>query len=199
MKAFAISTAFLVVLMLSPAISFGQVKKHDISLHYGLLTTPEIFDNAGNYTLYAFDEESVLRENTSLFGGFGGTFRYFFTDIQSVAMVIGYTKTNADLSSGSDVIGESLREFYTIAAEWDIHFLRLETYQMYGGGGIGVTFIFEDNSFYLPGYNTYSDSRVYPNFDFTIIGLRFGRQIGGFVEFGFGYKGLLRFGVSGQF
>ncbi len=36
-------------------------------------------------------------------------------------------------------------------------------------------------------------------FQFTPFGYRFGKKIAGFVEVGYGYKGLLQLGISGQF
>ncbi|MCK4288204.1 MAG: hypothetical protein KAW86_03280, partial [Bacteroidales bacterium] len=37
------------------------------------------------------------------------------------------------------------------------------------------------------------------NFQITAVGVRLGKSLGGFMELGFGYKGLLNFGLSYQF
>ncbi|MBA7533088.1 hypothetical protein ES705_25323 [subsurface metagenome] len=70
---------------------------------------------------------------------------------------------------------------------------------MYSGGGLGATFVYEDNSYYQRINSTSSGSNVYPNFNFTFVGVRFGGRTAAFIESGFGYKGLLSFGVSVQF
>jgi hypothetical protein len=173
--------------------------KHDMSLQYCLATTPEIFDASRDLITSSYDDKEFTRSNTHWTGGFYGTYRYFFTDIQSVDAVFGYSRTRGDLLSGDEKQGESMRDFYTVAVEWSIHYIRKEYFQMYSGGGLGVTFIFEDNSFFQAAERSYSDSKVYPNFDFTFVGFRFGRRIAGFVETGIGYKGLIAFGCSAQF
>lgn len=182
-----------------PVLLNAQKPKHDISLQYCLVTTPDIFDASHDLINSSWDEQEYTRSNVSWTGGFYGTLRYFFTDIQSVDAVFGYSRTNGDLLLGSMKRGESLRDFYTIAVEWSIHYIRKEYFQMYSGGGLGATFVFEDNSFYQDSERSYSDSKVYPNFDFTFVGFRFGGRIAGFVETGFGYKGLIAFGCSAQF
>ena len=173
--------------------------KHDLSFQYCLITTPEIFDASHDLINTSWDEEGFTRSNVSWSGGFYGTFRYFFTDIQSIDAVFGYNRTYGDLMLGDEKQGESIRDFCTIGVEWSIHYIRKEYFQMYSGGGLGATFVFEDNSFYQAGERSYSDSRVYPNFDFTFVGFRVGRRIAGFAELGFGYKGFLAFGCSAQF
>lgn len=194
----------LVILIFLTFINFPLLlnacePKHDLSLQYCLITTPDIFDASYDVINSSWDGEDFTRSNVSWTGGFYGTYRYFFTDIQSIDAVFGYSRTNGDLMLGGEKQGESLRDFYTFGIEWSIHYLRKEFFQMYSGGGLGVTFVFEDNSFYPTSVRSYSDSRVYPNFDFTFVGFRVGRRFAGFAEVGFGYKGFLAFGCSAQF
>jgi hypothetical protein len=70
---------------------------------------------------------------------------------------------------------------------------------MYSGGGFGATFLFEDNSYYQRVEDPDSQSEVYPNFNFTLVGVRFGGNLGVFLETGLGYKGLFACGLSLQF
>jgi hypothetical protein len=191
----------LSVLILSGIPQFLKAcePKHDLSIQYCLITTPEIFDASHDLINSSWDGEDFTRSNVSWTGGLYGTYRYFFTDIQSIDAVFGYSRTNGDLMMGGEKQGESLRDFYTFGIEWSIHYLQKEYFQMYSGGGLGVTLVFEDNSFYQNSTRTYSDSRIYPNFDFTFVGFRVGRRIAGFAEVGFGYKGFLAFGCSAQF
>lgn len=188
---------YIFTLSCLPAILMAQ-PKHDLSLQYCLVTTPDIFD-ASHDLIASWDGDAYSRENVSWTGGFYGTFRYFFTDIQSVDAVFGYSRTNGDLLTGGEKQGESLRDFYTVGIEWCIHYIRKEYFQMYSGGGLGVTIVFEDNSFYQTSLRSYSDSKLYPNFNFTFVGFRFGGRIAGFFETGLGYKGLFAFGCSAQF
>jgi hypothetical protein len=177
--------------------SFAQ-KNHDISVQYCLATTPEIFDSSSEIFADIF-QASVQRDNIRWSGGFYGTYRYFFTGIMSVSVALGYNRIWSDLISSGELVGENIRDYYTVAAEWNIHYLRFEMFQMYSGGGLGATFVFEDNSYYRQIEGISSESKVYPNFNFTFVGVRFGGNLGGFIETGIGYKGLLAFGLSWQF
>jgi hypothetical protein len=189
---------FLIVSHIWTLIIAAQ-SKHDLSIQYCLVTTPDIFDASHDLINSSWDGEDITRSNVRWTGGFYGTFRYFFTDIQSIDAVFGYSRTNGDLILGGEKQGESLRDFYTLGIEWSIHYIRKEFFQMYSGGGLGVTFIFEDNSYYQSAVPSYSDSKAYPNFNFTFVGFRFGKKVASFIETGFGYNGLIAFGISAQF
>lgn len=195
-----VTLIFLIIITLNSIPLFLCAQpKHDLSLQYCLVTTPDIFDASHDLITSSWDGEEFSRNNVHWTGGFYGTFRYFFTDIQSVDAVFGYSRTNGDLELGGIKQGESIRDFYTVGVEWSIHYIRKENFQMYSGGGLGVTFVFEDNSYYQTSERSYSDSKAYPNFDFTFVGFRFGGRIAGFIETGLGYKGLIAFGCSAQF
>ena len=198
-KKFPLAVLIIFSFCISSPILKACEPKHDLSLQYCLVTTPDIFDASHDLINSSWDGEDYTRNHVSWTGGFYGTYRYFFTDIQSVDAVFGFSRTNGDLVRGGYKEGESLRDFYTVAIEWSIHYIRKDFFQMYSGGGLGATFVFEDNSFYQESERSYSDSKVYPNFGFTFVGFRFGRKIAAFIETGLGYKGLIAFGCSVQF
>lgn len=186
------------IILCSDSFCNDNLKNHDLSFQYCLATTPEMFDYTGDITSDFFNEQ-IDRENIRWSGGFYGTYRYFFVRIMSVSASLGYNRIWSDLTENGEIYGESIRDFYTVAAEWNIHYLRLDRFQMYSGGGLGATFVYEDNSYYQPGNYQGSGSKVYPNFNFTFVGVRFGGNLAVFLESGLGYKGLFTFGLSWQF
>jgi hypothetical protein len=64
---------------------------------------------------------------------------------------------------------------------------------MYSGAAIGISVDFAKE--YI-GDNKYTDRKVVPAVQMTLMGLRFGRSLGGFVEFGYGSFGIANFGLS---
>lgn len=196
-------TAFLLVIL---KISYAEEDipvwlKHDISIQYGRFTTPEIFDAMA--VEVTSDSESHIatleRTNKTRSGGYYATYRYFFIPEMSIALTGGYNRIWSDLQYGGTVYGECIRDYYTIGVEWNVHYLRYNFFRMYSGGGIAATFIFEDNAIDGNYYYEPSGSRVYPNFNFTFAGVRFGSKGAIFLETGFGYKGVISGGISVQF
>jgi len=68
--------------------------------------------------------------------------------------------------------------------------------RMYSGIGIGLTIDFGKAT--VNGEST-SERKLWPGGELTLMGLRFGRAFGGFLEFGFGSYGILNAGLSYKF
>jgi hypothetical protein len=67
---------------------------------------------------------------------------------------------------------------------------------MYSGVGIGITMDFATEK--ANGQSS-SDRKLFPAGQLTLMGLRFGRAFGGFIEFGVGTYGILNAGLSYKF
>ena len=68
--------------------------------------------------------------------------------------------------------------------------------RLYSGIGIGITVDFGKGKL---GEDEYSEHRLWPAGQLTLMGLRFGRAFGGFFEFGFGSYGIINAGISYKF
>ena len=68
--------------------------------------------------------------------------------------------------------------------------------RMYSGIGIGITIDFGKAT--VNGVAT-TERKLWPGGQLTLMGLRFGRAFGGFLEFGFGSYGILNAGLSYKF
>lgn len=68
--------------------------------------------------------------------------------------------------------------------------------RMYSGIGIGLTIDFGKAT--VNGEQT-TERKLWPGGELTLMGLRFGRAFGGFLEFGFGSYGILNAGLSYKF
>jgi len=65
--------------------------------------------------------------------------------------------------------------------------------KLYSGVGIGITVNFSKGKI---GPDEYTDRKLYPGGQLTLMGIRFGRAFGGFFEFGFGTYGIINAGIS---
>ena len=68
--------------------------------------------------------------------------------------------------------------------------------RIYSGIGIGITVDFGKAN--LDGKD-YSEKKLWPAGELTLMGIRFGRAFGGFFEFGFGSYGIINAGLSYKF
>ncbi|MDR1846694.1 MAG: hypothetical protein LBR17_01070 [Bacteroidales bacterium] len=86
---------------------------------------------------------------------------------------------------------ERTRYIPTFAAEFSVHYLNSKWVQLYGMVGTGVSIAISPDAIIK--------TVVIPNFHLSPFGLRVGKDIGGFFEIGYGYKGILNFGISYKF
>jgi len=98
---------------------------------------------------------------------------------------------------------------YTLSGEALFAYKKKDNFMFYGYLGFGATYfndVYTLNPYVvgdprlppLPG-NPYNYSDVHWTAQVTPLGLRFGEEIAGFLEFGFGYKGLICGGISVRF
>ena len=147
------------------------------------------------------------------------TYRHHFSQSVNIGVSLGLDNQTGDLSYGKDgingggfdgVSGNYKREVYTGAAELQFTYrsgLNLKTYGCIGAGytSTRVTFNFNDNIFDQTRFygtpnslflnkNTTVDFSHF-NFQVTPIGFRTGNALAVFIEFGFGYKGIISGGL----
>jgi hypothetical protein len=121
----------------------------------------------------------------------GGTFIYTGTKSE-VFHRIGY-----GLNLPSMKMGVLRYDFYTIAAELNALYVNTTNFKLYGNFGLGFTFG-------VISYTTIEKERNakrwnHINYQIAPIGFRFGNNIGGFFELGYGYKGIFNGGMFVNF
>lgn len=86
------------------------------------------------------------------------------------------------------------RRLLTLMAEGRLHWLRKPAVGLYSGLALGV-FQMSDDLASLPK----SDDLTGPGIHVILLGVRAGRDVGGFLELGAGFNGFLEAGISGRF
>lgn len=82
-------------------------------------------------------------------------------------------------------------------ARMSFNYVNKPAIRIYSGFGIGVTVDLGNAK--LEGDGKESEKKIFPAGQLTMIGIRFGRDIGGFVEFGVGTNSIISAGFSYQF
>ena len=143
------------------------------------------------------------------------TYRRFITRRLALGFTAGIDNESGDLSYGNPeqnatglegTTGHYNVHSYTLAAEALFAYIKKGRFMFYGYGGAGATIFKEDYTLYygngtpvtLPS-NPYTYSHTYFNCQVSPIGIRFGGNVAGYVEMGFGYKGLICGGLSVRF
>ncbi len=95
------------------------------------------------------------------------------------------------LDNNGGVLDNQIHNYYNFAIGTEYHYINSDIIQIYSGAAIAYTLhMYESNK----GPNNLS----YVNFQLDAFGLRIGKSLAGFLELGFGYKGILILGISYQ-
>jgi hypothetical protein len=135
-----------------------------------------------------------------------GTFYFGYgrslNQVITVGILFGYQPLNYngkgtgyDYNSGTyttyDVIGTD--NLWTGMARMHFSYLNKPVIRIYSGFALGFTVDFANRTF---DGNTYTQRKLLFAGQLTFMGLRFGRALGGFFEFGFGTLGIINAGIS---
>jgi len=184
----------LAVLVLAPA-GFGQTRRHDLSLSYGVLSSDQLTDIFEDIVTIVLTFGTFGKTDQEFTGVPFLTYHYSSNSRFGFGAAIGGYNSSGHLQFAGDDVGTFKEKNYIAAVELDYHWIMKPSFQMYSGAGVGVR--------YRKGTyeTTESDtvSKVLPAFHLNALGIRFGRKIGFFLEMGIGYKGLLSGGVNAQF
>lgn len=117
-------------------------------------------------------------------------FMFGYQDIKYTETFVSYETDTSEYTIYAD------DQLLTGIARVTFCYLNKPSIRMYSGVGIGVTIDFGKAS---GDVKTETERRLWPGGQLTLMGLRFGRAFGGFVEFGFGSYGILNAGLSYKF
>ena len=184
-----------------------EFNKHEVMVGAGYFSTDAVFvkwallfDQLGQVFMQYYDIPSLTR-----FGDYHVSYKYKPIERVMIGGTFVYTgtksevfhKTGNGLNLPSMKIGDLRYNFYTIAAEMNAIYVNTPIFKLYGNFGLGFTFG-------VISYTTVADERRikrwnHLNYQVAPIGFRVGNDIGGFLELGFGYKGIFSGGMFFNF
>ncbi len=124
--------------------------------------------------------------------------RYFVKNKMAVLANITYSQLNTRYTHANNDSLNFKTKDYLIAfmPAFEYHYLNKKIVQLYSGVQLGI-FVYNQK------YQDYKSETKHKeiNFAFQVdaFGVRVGKQIGGFVELGFGFAGIVKVGISGRF
>ena len=184
--------------------------KDEFSLGLGAVSYSETTGWMGPPKLSGYISEPSLQTGALYF-----TYRHFLSDNFALGITGGIDNEDGYISYGNPkghwgfdgTSGHYELHTYTLALETIFVYRKTRQKMVYGLLGAGVTY-FDDNCVIydnaplgapvpLPS-NPYDYRTAMFNFQITPLGIRWGDNIGGFFELGFGYKGIVNGGISGR-
>ena len=167
-------------------------EKSTLAVSYGILPSEDLISS----TLLLF-LNTLLGEHRNLtlrYGTFFVTYKNHVTGKFAVGAAIGYN-AHADRTAYPFFDrGNKDRQAFTFAGEGTVFWLKREKIQLYSAFGAGVY------AKKLLDSNRYNYTTEWgPAMQLSPAGFRFGKDIGAFMEVGFGYKGNVNAGVSVTF
>ena len=149
-----------------------------------------IIASLGNYTLEDNNSEFTLPMFTA-------GYRYNITDRIKIGLDVGYLRINGDLrvthnDTGEKSIIKQTTNYYAVLPSGQVSYYKKGIVNLYGSVNAGVIF---GNS------KRNSETTTTTAFAYQVnpIGIRVGKQWGGYAELGYGYKGFANIGMSYTF
>ena len=175
----------------------NSVPYNDFFFGYGILS---FFYSTGHFTHYNslvdYSKLSVPRSAGTFFIGYSRS----FTRVVSLGLLLGYqsflmTGSRNKSSSGTDSV-KVYDRLITGIGRFTFCFVKKPIIQLYSGIGVGLTV--DVAKIYIPEKQP-SEHKLFWAGQITLLGLRFGRAFGGFLELGYGSLGIVNAGLSYKF
>ncbi|MBW6536128.1 MAG: hypothetical protein K0B11_14060 [Mariniphaga sp.] len=199
-KSFALR-AFVIILLLVLLFA-GRVNcqsaHHELSVSYGIQSTTELINNnelmdsfLRLFTLGLLHSETT---NSKATGPVLFSWKYIPKSRWGFGVVAGRMKGSYDETIGSywfegKTVNHCKYSAFTLAPEIDFRYLQLEKLTLYSSAAVGLTFLSQE-------VNNSTEKSNYFDAHVSLIGLRYGQKLAAFAELGFGFKGLINFGVN---
>jgi hypothetical protein len=169
------------------------IGKHQLSAGVGVFSSNQALSALGDFIGTAATAGYVTTAgNYSWLTPFI-SYQYAFSRRFSLGGTFAFDYNTLKISNHDTPVGNYKRYYSTFAVEGVLNYMNNGNSRLYGllGGGVTVTSI-PDNTEKINNF-------VYPNFQLSPIGYKFGDKIGGFVELGYGYKGFINAGIFTRF
>ncbi len=173
---------------------------HDIMIGYGQFI-PDQFKSVKSSMLNdLYPDRRYVRDNYSSIGTIFFTYRHIFkNELFMWGITAGISNSKSEIYNVGQFEGELKRQFYTVAIEWEYRYVNQGPVQVYSGLGLGFTYATETLT--PPSESSKSESAGNISniaYQVNVAGVRLGKKYGGFVELGYGYKGIINVGFSVQ-
>ncbi len=193
--------ALLIICLFSFSFLNAQEKNrhNEISAGYGIVTSDEALGVTSSILTTIITLANANRQNMHWTGTYFLGYKFRAGKLFPLGISVGYERMTSDLvDKDQTLIGKERGQYITIMAEGAIRYVNKHIFQMYSGLAAGYTLASSDVTL-ESGEDSDTDHFNHFNFQVNVIGIRLGTTVGGFLELGFGYKGIVNLGLSCQF
>lgn len=188
----------LTVFIIGSNVIYAQnFRKHEMNLGIGIFTSNDIIDGLASMIVNGLALGTVS-QNEQSYGTIHLGYKYHINSRFNVGGVFLYEYSTADAYNQNVRIGDFYKNFFTLAAEGGVNYIKSSYFSFYGLLGAGASIY---NQKYKEDITNRKESQsiVHFNFQITPIGLKFGNNYGGYLELGFGYRGIISLGAFAKF
>jgi hypothetical protein len=193
----SIAVAFLLSVVRVKAQETGDLK-NDVRLSYGMTTSNEMALATGEILSIIFIApfDSTYRCDVTGYGSFNVQYQYSVSKLIKVGATFAFNPGNFSIRFDKGSTQYSTNSFISLMPRVDFVYVNRGIFQLYSGLALGATYYHFKNNY----SNKPDDSSSGLSFNFHVngMGVRVGKSIGGFLEFGFGCLGIFNFGVSAK-
>ena len=188
----------LLLILLFTGKVICQPAHHELSVSYGIQSTTELINNnelmdsfLPLFTLGLLKSETT---NTKVTGPILFSWKYIPKSKWGFGVVAGRMKGSYDETIGSywtegRTVNHCKYSAFTVAPEADFRYFQREKVTLYSSAAVGLTFLSHE-------VNNSTEKSNYFDAHVSLIGFRYGQKFGAFAELGFGFKGLINFGIN---
>ncbi|MDR1652116.1 MAG: hypothetical protein LBS01_00420 [Prevotellaceae bacterium] len=191
-----ISLAAIVPIMETIAQENGR--KHEISIGAGIWSTGNLAFTLSDAFINAIDiAGDVQLENRSASPVYHVSYKHFPNRKLAIGVTLAAGTEKATGRDENQHNGKLKRSYANIAIEPAYYYLNREKFKLYGLVGVGLLYLYQN---YTPNNGKEKDQSLYAaDFQVTPIGIKVGNAIGGYLEAGIGYKGIISCGFFCRF
>lgn len=172
----------------------AQDKKHQIAVGIGAVSIDELADMFTTFEEAVISLGSCSFENFETSGAINVTYNYKVSDVIHIGGAVTFESISKDVIVLKEKTGKYEEDFVTIAAECKFAWLNRDFIQLYSRAGVGITLV--NGKYTKNNGDSNSDSGSHFNFQASLFGIRIGKDFGGYLELGGGYKGMVSVGLS---
>lgn len=183
------------IIALQFTLASAQLQRHGFNLSIGGFSS-NFFDAVSeDITIDPSFDGPVSKKIGEQTGSLFLTYRYFPVSKFSAGISVGIERVKGEIQINGEDAGMYYNDYFTGAIEFDYRYISRGRIQLYSGVGLGIIFNEEKNEF--PFFQDSNEEFILA-YQANILGFRYGGVFGAFLEAGYGYKGILKFGLNVQ-
>ncbi|MEI7725148.1 MAG: hypothetical protein WCK09_08590 [Bacteroidota bacterium] len=170
--------------------------KNEISAGYGILSYPEMFDEFSSFWNNLFGIDSVKSSTGANYGTLSFGYQRTLGKVISLGVTASVNPILSNIVYKKGTTGTSAEMAFTLMPKMEITYVQHGVFAAYSAIAVGVSYLTRKVNNANGTTETGTLWRV--GYQISLVGVRVGKNVGGFLELGYGYQGLCRLGLSAK-